>query len=54
MYTQLNDMRVYICDDCHANITEEEDNLGGQCKKCIERDEDNHRDYVNEMFYGRR
>tara|TARA_R110002050_G_scaffold37296_11_gene92627 strand:- start:727 stop:954 length:228 start_codon:yes stop_codon:yes gene_type:complete len=54
MFIQLNDMRVYVCDDCQVNITAEEDELGGQCKKCIERDEDNHRDYVNEMFYGRR
>ena len=50
MFIQLNDMRVYVCDDCQVNITAEEDELGGQCKECILRDEDDQQKHIKHYF----
>ena len=54
MFNIVDNKIFYSCDDCQTKITAEEDDLGGQCKECILRDEHDYGEYVRNMFYGRR
>ena len=54
MFLNTDNGRVYICDDCRSEISEVQEDHHGTCQKCLDRCEDEHRDYVDWMFWGGR